>query len=160
MTPSYYTVQVKVYKILWLYGSQTLSRALNFSNSVVCVYLTGYLRHPVALRSTCEECRCSLRSSWCGEESQPEWGMITVLVSTARASWIIGIFNASHEDKFHSTPAHSRTQNSRESNMSSAQTTCIPFWKYWNGKAKGFVLAIHWGHLGLRSKDEHETIDK
>ncbi|KAF3836043.1 hypothetical protein F7725_028601 [Dissostichus mawsoni] len=33
-----------------------------------------------------------------GEESQLEWGMMTLLVSTARASWMIGIFRASHDD--------------------------------------------------------------
>ncbi|KAG7227420.1 hypothetical protein INR49_000426 [Caranx melampygus] len=37
--------------------------------------------------------------------SQPEWGMITALVSTARASWMMGIFRASHDDRFHKTPA-------------------------------------------------------
>lgn len=42
--------------------------------------------------------------------SQPEWGMITALVSTARASWIMGIFRASHDDRFHKTPA----EDSRE----------------------------------------------
>lgn len=30
--------------------------------------------------------------------------MITALVSTARASWMMGIFRASHEDRFHRTP--------------------------------------------------------
>ncbi|TNN55731.1 hypothetical protein EYF80_034031 [Liparis tanakae] len=30
--------------------------------------------------------------------------MITALVSTARASWMMGIFRASHDDKFHKTP--------------------------------------------------------
>lgn len=62
-------------------------------------------RQPVALRRTWDECRCSLRSSCvCGEVSQPEWGMITALVSTARASWMMGIFRASHDDRFHKTP--------------------------------------------------------
>lgn len=62
-------------------------------------------RQPVALRRTWEEWRCSLRSScvW-GEVSHPEWGMMTALVNTARASWMIGIFRASHEDRFHKTP--------------------------------------------------------
>lgn len=68
-----------------------------------CLYTD--LRQPVALRSTWEECSCSLWSSWWGDVSQAERGMITVLVSTARASWIMGIFSASHDDRFHSTPA-------------------------------------------------------
>ena len=38
--------------------------------------------------------------------------MITVLVSTARASWMMGIFRASHDDKFHSTPAQTETTES------------------------------------------------
>lgn len=62
------------------------------------------LRHPVALRSTCDECSCIFLSSWRGEFSQPEWGIITALVNTARASWMIGILSASHEERFHRTP--------------------------------------------------------
>lgn len=31
--------------------------------------------------------------------------MITAFVSTARASWMMGIFRASHDDRFHKTPA-------------------------------------------------------
>lgn len=62
-------------------------------------------RQPVALRRTWDECRCNFWSSWaCGEVSHPEWGMITALVSTARASWMMGIFRASQEDRFHRTP--------------------------------------------------------
>lgn len=62
-------------------------------------------KQPVALRRTWDECRCNFRSSCaCGEVSHPEWGMITALVSTARASWMMGIFRASHEDRFHRTP--------------------------------------------------------
>lgn len=64
-----------------------------------------HLRHPVAFRSTCEECSCIFRSSWRGEFSQPEWGMITALVNTARVSWMIGILRASQEERFQRTPA-------------------------------------------------------
>lgn len=63
-----------------------------------------HLRHPVALRSTCDEWSCILWSSCSGEFSHPEWGMITALVNTARASWMIGIFSASQEDRFQRTP--------------------------------------------------------
>lgn len=41
--------------------------------------------------------------------SHPEWGMITALVSTARASWMMGIFRASQEDRFHRTPEEDST---------------------------------------------------
>lgn len=69
-------------------------------------------KQPVALRRTWEECRCNFRSSWaCGEVSHPEWGMITALVSTARASWMMGIFRASQEDRFHRTPEEDSTQS-------------------------------------------------
>lgn len=42
--------------------------------------------------------------------SHPEWGMITALVSTARASWMMGIFRASQEDRFHRTPEDSTVE--------------------------------------------------
>lgn len=72
----------------------------------------SHLRQPVALRSTCEVWRCSLRSSWwLGEESQLEWGMMTLLVSTASASWMMGIFRASQDERFHSTPASTQAQD-------------------------------------------------
>lgn len=64
-----------------------------------------HLRHPVAFRSTCEECSCIFRSSWSGEFSQPEWGIITALVNTARVSWMIGILRASQDERFQRTPA-------------------------------------------------------
>lgn len=64
-----------------------------------------HLRHPVAFRSTCDECSCIFRSSWRGEFSQPEWGIITAFVNTARVSWIIGILRASQDDRFQRTPA-------------------------------------------------------
>lgn len=65
-----------------------------------------YLRQPVVLRSTTEECSLSLCSSWKSVLLQPEWGMITVLVTLLKASRMIVIFNASHEDRFHNTPTH------------------------------------------------------
>lgn len=70
-----------------------------------------HLRHPVAFRSTCEECSCIFRSSWRGEFSQPEWGIITALVNTARVSWMIGILSASQDERFQRTPArHTDTE--------------------------------------------------
>lgn len=46
----------------------------------------------------------TLCSSRCDTLLQPEWGMTTVLVSVVRASRMMVIFTASHEDKFHRTP--------------------------------------------------------
>lgn len=70
-----------------------------------------HLRHPVAFRSTCEECSCIFLSSWRGEFSQPEWGIITALVNTARVSWMIGILSASQDERFQRTPArHTYTE--------------------------------------------------
>ncbi len=91
----------------------------------------AHLRQPVALRRTWDVCIWSLRSSWCGDTSQVEWGIITVLVKTARASWIIGIFRASQEDRFHNTPAQDKhtstafTIANRQSHL--FYTICEPY---------------------------------
>lgn len=54
--------------------------------------------------STREECNFSLWSSSKAELLHPEWGMITVLVRVDKASLMIVILTASHEERFHSTP--------------------------------------------------------
>lgn len=72
----------------------------------------AYLRQPVVFLSTNEEWNFSLWSSSKVELLQPEWGMITVLVRLIKASRMIVILTASHDDRFHSTPeetaAHKR----------------------------------------------------
>lgn len=40
--------------------------------------------------------------------------MITALVSTARASWMMGIFRASHDDRFHKTPGEKSRETGGE----------------------------------------------
>lgn len=64
-----------------------------------------YLRHPEVFLSTREEWNLSLWSSSKVELLHPECGTITVLVRVAKASRMMVIFTASHDDRFHSTPA-------------------------------------------------------
>lgn len=63
-----------------------------------------HLRQPVVLRSSREDWNLTLWSSRCETLLQPEWGMTTVLVSVLRASRMMVIFTASHEERFHRTP--------------------------------------------------------
>lgn len=64
-----------------------------------------HLRQPVVLRSSSEDWNLTLWSWRCETLLQPEWGMTTVLVSVDSASRMMVILTASHEDRFHSTPA-------------------------------------------------------
>ena len=68
-----------------------------------------YLRQPVVFLSTREVWNLSLWSSSKVELLHPEWGMITVLVMVVKASRMIVIFTASHDDRFHSTPGAAKT---------------------------------------------------
>lgn len=72
--------------------------------SAKCVHQVVYLRQPVVFLSTREEWNFSLWSSSKVELLHPEWGMITVLVRVVKASRMIVILTASHDDRFHSTP--------------------------------------------------------
>lgn len=63
-----------------------------------------HLRQPVVLRSSSDDWNLVLCSSRCETLLQPEWGMTMVLVSVVRASRMMVIFTASHDDRFHSTP--------------------------------------------------------
>lgn len=58
----------------------------------------------MVLRSSSDDWNLTLWSSRCGMLLQPEWGMITVLVSVLRASRMMVIFTASQEERFHRTP--------------------------------------------------------
>lgn len=111
------------------------------------------LRHPVALRSTCDECSCIFRSSWRGEFSQPEWGIITALVNTARASWMIGILSASHDERFHRTPGrHTRKATECYHSFSSQQgflTGVNSIGRYWQEEVdKQYALGRQDGLVG------------
>lgn len=64
-----------------------------------------HLRQPVVLRSSSDDWNLTLWSSRCETLLQPECGMTTVLVSVDSASRMMVIFTASHDDRFHSTPA-------------------------------------------------------
>ena len=69
------------------------------------VHQVVHLRQPVVFLNTREEWNFSLWSSSKVELLHPEWGMITVLVRVVKASRMIVILTASHDDRFHSTPA-------------------------------------------------------
>lgn len=71
----------------------------------VCVCVEPHRRQPVVLRSSSEDWNLTLWSWRCETLLQPEWGMTTVLVSVDSASRMMVILTASHEDRFHSTPA-------------------------------------------------------
>ena len=58
----------------------------------------------MVLRSSRDDWNLTLWSSRCEMLLQPEWGMTTVLVSVLRASRMMVIFTASHDDRFHRTP--------------------------------------------------------
>lgn len=89
-------------------------------------FSVAHLRQPVALRSTWDVWRWSLRSSWwLGDESQLEWGMMTLLVRTARASWMIGIFSASQDDRFQRTPAENNRQHKQLLLLNHSVTTVL-----------------------------------
>lgn len=64
--------------------------------------MAPYLRQPVVLRSSSEDWNLAL---WWSPLLQPEWGTTTVLVSVDRASRMMVILTASHDDRFHRTPA-------------------------------------------------------
>lgn len=69
------------------------------------VHQVVHLKQPVVFLNTREEWNFSLWSSSKVELLHPEWGMITVLVRVVKASRMIVILTASHDDRFHSTPA-------------------------------------------------------
>jgi len=71
----------------------------------VCVCVPSHLRQPVVLRNNMEDWNLTLCSSRCETVLQPECGMTTVLVSVDRASRMMVIFTASHDERFHRTPA-------------------------------------------------------
>lgn len=71
---------------------------------VIIMKLWFYLRQPVVLRRTKEVWNLILWSSSKEELFHPEWGTITLFVNVARASRMIVIFTASHEDRFQRTP--------------------------------------------------------
>lgn len=56
----------------------------------------------MVLRSSSEDWNLAL---WWSPLLQPEWGTTTVLVSVDRASRMMVILTASHDDRFHRTPA-------------------------------------------------------
>lgn len=98
--------------------------------SAKCVHQVVYLRQPVVFLSTREEWNFSLWSSSKVELLHPEWGMITVLVRVVKASRMIVIFTASHDDRFHSTPTATPAANTgmkktnRHANLELRQLSC------------------------------------
>ncbi|TNN45950.1 hypothetical protein EYF80_043831 [Liparis tanakae] len=64
-----------------------------------------YQEQPVVLRSNMEDWNLTLCSSRGARLLQPECGMTTVLASVDRASRTMVIFTASHDERFHRTPA-------------------------------------------------------
>lgn len=82
------------------------------SNTSVLEFVR-HLRQPVVLRSSSEDWNLTLCSSWCEALLQPEWGMTTVLISVVRASRMMVIFTASHDERFHRTPAGEGEQRQR-----------------------------------------------
>ncbi len=78
-----------------------------------CVHQVVHLRQPEVFLSTREEWNFSLWSSSKVELFHPEWGMITVLVRVVKASRMIVILTASHDDRFHSTPAETPAHKHR-----------------------------------------------
>lgn len=68
------------------------------------------LRQPVVLRNSMEDWNLTLCSSRWEAVLQPECGMTTVLVSVVRASRMMVIFTASHEERFHRTPVQSESR--------------------------------------------------
>lgn len=95
--------------------------------SAKCVHPSAYLRQPVVFLSTMEEWNFSLWSSSKVELLHPECGMITVLVRVVKASRMIVIFTASHDDRFHSTPMKAgghRCEDSRRAKAELRQLSC------------------------------------
>lgn len=81
--------------------------------SAKCAHQVVHLRQPVVFLSTREEWNFSLWSSSKVELLHPEWGMITVLVSVVKASLMIVILMASHDDRFHTTPVETPARKHR-----------------------------------------------
>lgn len=75
-----------------------------------CVCFVAHLRQPVVLRSSTDDWNLTLCSSRCETLLQPECGMTTVLVSVLRASRMMVIFTASHDERFHRTPGEEKSK--------------------------------------------------